>query len=72
LQRNIPPPSSGAEHEPSKKPAGVWLLPISADFLQGLFIPPEDGGGMFLQNDGLSELHCITAYKTVLFKKTAY
>jgi hypothetical protein len=39
------------------------LLPISADFLRGLFICPEDGGGMFLQNDRLSELHCITGGK---------
>jgi hypothetical protein len=57
------------EHEPSKKPAEAQLLPISAHFLRGLFICPEDGGGMFLQSDRLSELHCITTDKTVLFKK---
>jgi hypothetical protein len=32
-----------------------------------LLFDPKDGGDMFLQNVGLSELHDITTQKTILF-----
>jgi hypothetical protein len=43
--RSIPPPSSGWKSKPSKKPkeAGGKL---NSDFLLGLLVHPEDGGGV--------------------------
>jgi hypothetical protein len=45
------PPSSGSKNKLSKKPA-LFATCSHAAYLLGLFLNPEDGGDMFLQNVG--------------------
>jgi hypothetical protein len=42
------------------------LPPVSAGFLLGLLFYPENGANMSLKHQDLSELHSITAKKTLL------
>jgi hypothetical protein len=58
IPTNITLPSSGSKNKPSKKPTEadrkLSLLPVSADFLLGLFFSPQDGGDIILRNARLS------------------
>jgi hypothetical protein len=52
FQRNTLHPSSESMNKPSKKPGSRACYLLHADFLLGLFLDPQDGGNMFLQNIG--------------------
>jgi hypothetical protein len=43
------------------------LPPASAAFPVYLFVDPEDGGGMFLRNVRLSQVHSATTQETMQF-----